>query len=78
MRIAISTGGGDAPGLNAVIRAVVLSAHNRGWRSYGIQRGYEGLLSFDGVVPGSCQVRGHPTRRNIRTNQPRHPFRYAM
>ena len=30
MRIAISTGGGDAPGLNAVIRAVVLSAHHRG------------------------------------------------
>ena len=30
-RIAISTGGGDAPGLNAVIRAVVLSALNRGW-----------------------------------------------
>ena len=51
MRIAISTGGGDAPGLNAVIRAVVLSAHYRGWRCYGIQRGYEGLLSFKGVVP---------------------------
>jgi 6-phosphofructokinase len=34
MRIAISTGGGDAPGLNAVIRAVVLSAHYRGWKSY--------------------------------------------
>ena len=44
MRIAISTGGGDAPGLNAVIRAVVLSAHGRGWKAYGIQRGYEGLL----------------------------------
>ena len=39
-RIALSTGGGDAPGLNAVIRAVVLSAHTRGWKSYGIQRGY--------------------------------------
>src|SRR3977135_3308401 len=59
MRIAISTGGGDAPGLNAVIRAVVLSAHHRGWQSYGIQRGYEGLLSFDGVLPlGPAQVRG--------------------
>src|SRR5919108_2377746 len=59
MRIAISTGGGDAPGLNAVIRAVVLSAHYRGWRSYGIQRGYEGLLSFNGVVPlGPAAVRG--------------------
>ncbi len=44
MRIAISTGGGDAPGLNAVIRAVVLSAHQRGWETLGISRGYDGLL----------------------------------
>ncbi|MHB1326601.1 MAG: 6-phosphofructokinase [Gemmatimonadales bacterium] len=43
MRIAISTGGGDAPGLNAVIRAVVLSAHQRGWECFGIRRGYDGL-----------------------------------
>ncbi len=43
MRIAISTGGGDAPGLNAVIRAVVLSAHRRGWECFGIRRGYDGL-----------------------------------
>ena len=39
MRIAITTGGGDAPGLNAVIRAIVLSAHQRGWQAYGIRRG---------------------------------------
>ncbi len=44
MRIAISTGGGDAPGLNAVIRAIVLSAHLRGWQSFGIRRGYDGLF----------------------------------
>ena len=44
LRIAISTGGGDAPGLNAVIRAVVLSAFQRGWEAFGISRGYEGLL----------------------------------
>lgn len=43
-RIAISTGGGDAPGLNAVIRAVVLSASNRGWECYGIRDGYNGIL----------------------------------
>ncbi len=30
-RIAICTGGGDAPGLNAVIRSVVIGAANRGW-----------------------------------------------
>lgn len=44
MRLAISTGGGDAPGLNAVIRAVVLSATARGWETVGIQRGFGGLL----------------------------------
>jgi phosphofructokinase-like protein len=44
MRLAISTGGGDAPGLNAVIRAVVLSAHQRGWQTYGIERGFDGLM----------------------------------
>lgn len=43
-RIAITTGGGDAPGLNAVIRAVVLSAHSRGWDVLGIRDGYNGLL----------------------------------
>src|SRR6187402_3791213 len=46
-RIAINTGGGDAPGLNAVIRAVALSALNRGWEVLGIRRGYEGLLEDD-------------------------------
>ena len=40
MRIALSTGGGDAPGLNAVIRAAVLSAVGRGWDVLGIRRGY--------------------------------------
>jgi 6-phosphofructokinase 1 len=43
-RIAISTGGGDAPGLNAVIRATVLAAENRGWECYGIRDGFRGIL----------------------------------
>jgi len=43
-RIAINTGGGDAPGLNAVIRAVVLSATRLGWEVYGIRDAYNGLL----------------------------------
>jgi 6-phosphofructokinase 1 len=49
-RLAVNTGGGDAPGLNAVIRAIVLSAINEGWEVVGIRRGYEGLLSGDGLV----------------------------
>lgn len=44
-RIVISTGGGDAPGLNAVIRSTVLSAINRGWECYGIRDGFNGILN---------------------------------
>jgi 6-phosphofructokinase 1 len=51
MRLAISTGGGDAPGLNAVIRAATLSALDRGWDVLGIKRGYAGLLGEDEVIP---------------------------
>src|SRR5690606_16230137 len=49
-RIALNTGGGDAPGLNAVIRAAVLSAIHRGWEVYGIRKGYGGLLGEDSIV----------------------------
>src|ERR1051325_11072565 len=80
MRIAVSTGGGDAPGLNAVIRAVVLSANHRGWKCYGIQRGYEGLITFNGVVPlGLSQVRGitHPGGNIPGTTQHGEPIFYV-
>ncbi len=50
MRIAINTGGGDAPGLNAVIEAVVMSAYNRNWEVYGIRNGYSGLLNTDEII----------------------------
>ena len=55
-RVAISTGGGDAPGLNAVIRAAVLGALNRGWECYGIRDGFAGILApknypHGGVIP---------------------------
>lgn len=50
-RIAVNTGGGDAPGLNAVIRAVAISGMSRGWEVLGIRHGYRGLLDEpDGVV----------------------------
>jgi len=49
-RIAVNTGGGDAPGLNAVIRAIVLSAEQRGWEVLGITKGYNGLLGDRNVV----------------------------
>ena len=43
-RIALSTGGGDAPGLNAVIRAATLAALNRGWDVVGIRDGFNGIM----------------------------------
>jgi 6-phosphofructokinase 1 len=43
-RIGILTGGGDCPGLNTVIRAVVKCATKRGWDTIGFLDGYEGLL----------------------------------
>jgi 6-phosphofructokinase 1 len=49
-KIVISTGGGDAPGLNAVIYAVVKSAHLRGWEVYGSRSGYKGLLDLEELV----------------------------
>ena len=45
MRIAINTGGGDAPGLNAVICAVVRGAAELGWEVHGIRDGYEGIYT---------------------------------
>lgn len=44
MKIGIVTGGGDCPGLNAVIRAVAKTAAKRGWETIGIMGGYAGLL----------------------------------
>ena len=44
-RIAISTGGGDAPGLNAVIRAATVCALQRGWEVFGIRDGYNGIMN---------------------------------
>jgi ATP-dependent phosphofructokinase / diphosphate-dependent phosphofructokinase len=43
-KIGVVTGGGDCPGLNAVIRAVAKAAAQRGWETLGILGGYEGLL----------------------------------
>jgi 6-phosphofructokinase 1 len=49
MKIGIVTGGGDCPGLNAVIRAVAKTAAKRGWETYGIIGGYDGLLEPQNV-----------------------------
>src|SRR5215208_1647068 len=81
LRIAINTGGGDAPGLNAVVYAVTMAAHRRGWEVYGIQSGYAGLYDTSklapltpervvGIVPHGGTIlgttnRGDPFRRPV-------------
>ena len=59
-RIGILTGGGDCPGLNAVIRAAFKTATNTGWEIYGIYEGFAGLLSPKNAVRplGSEDVKG--------------------
>jgi 6-phosphofructokinase 1 len=59
-RIGILTGGGDAPGLNAVIRAAVKTAiYEYGYEVIGIRNGYDGFIENKGVVPlGIQDVRG--------------------
>jgi ATP-dependent phosphofructokinase / diphosphate-dependent phosphofructokinase len=81
MRIAISTGGGDAPGLNAVIRAATLSAINRGWDVLGIKRGFAGLLGEDEVIPLTREsVRGiaHMGGTILRSTNRGSPFAYPV
>lgn len=46
-RIAVFTSGGDAPGMNAGVRAVVRSASSKGLHVYGIYRGYQGMIEGD-------------------------------
>ena len=57
-KIAVLTSGGDAPGMNAAIRAVVRSGISKGWEVYGIKNGYSGLLSGNFVQLGARDVGG--------------------
>ena len=61
--IGILTSGGDAPGMNAAIRAVVRCAIGKGFKVVGIKDGYKGLLSGDMEVlearsVSECMQRG--------------------
>lgn len=49
-KIVISTGGGDAPGLNAVIYSIVNSCYRKGWEVYGSRNGYGGFMDIDDMV----------------------------
>ena len=69
-RIAVLTGGGDVPGLNAVIKSVVYRATEMGHQVIGIRRGWEGLTHVQPELPdggGSGYVR-RLDRINTRTS----------
>ncbi len=85
-KVAIATGGGDAPGLNAVIRAAVLAGIARGWEMYGIRDGYNGLMMPEQYPDGGLvsltrdRVRGitHLGGTIIGTTNRGNPFHYPV
>ena len=85
-RVAINTGGGDAPGLNAVIRAATLCAINRGWECWGIRDGYNGLFLPEQYPDGGLirltaeRVRGiaHLGGTILGTTNRGNPFKFPM
>jgi 6-phosphofructokinase 1 len=73
-RVGILTGGGDCPGLNAVIRAASRTAFHMGWEVYGIEDGFDGLLTRNvrrltprdvrGILQLGGTILGTTNRRN--------------
>ena len=61
--IGVLTSGGDAPGMNAAIRAVVRTALARGLKVRGIRRGYHGLLKEE-IIDMSAFANDNNTRRH--------------
>ncbi len=57
-RIAVLTSGGDAPGMNAAIRAVVRTGIGRGMEVYGVEQGYSGLIGGNMRLLGARDVSG--------------------
>ena len=57
-RIAVMTSGGDAPGMNAAVRAVVRAGLDKGVEVYGIRQAYQGLLAGDMALLSSREVSG--------------------
>ena len=64
-RVAINTGGGDAPGLNAVIHGAVYAARGLGWQIFGIRDGYDGFLEPQNYPDGGLTELKRSTVREI-------------
>jgi len=79
-RVGLLTGGGDCPGLNAVIRAAARTGFHLGWEVWGIEDGFDGLLTRDvrrltgrdvrGILQLGGTILGTTNRRN--------PFQYPV
>ncbi len=57
-KVAVLTGGGDAPGLNAAIRAVALKSLSLGCKVFGVANGWAGMVNNDLFELGACDVEG--------------------
>ena len=80
MKIGILTGGGDCPGLNAVVRGVTKSALKRGWEVIGFRDGYRGLVENDYICMGDKDVSGIIIRGGtiLGTSNTANPFAYTL
>ena len=67
------TSGGDAPGMNAAARAVVLKAISEGIEVFGINRGYAGMVEGDIFQPDAKRRRQHPKRGGTFLQSARYP-----
>lgn len=68
MRIGVLTGGGDVPGLNSCIKAIVNRAEENGWQVFGFRRGWAGPLHFDRAAGDDRATWVVPlTRQSVRT-----------
>ncbi|NLG86737.1 MAG: 6-phosphofructokinase [Firmicutes bacterium] len=79
-RLGVLTGGGDAPGLNAVIRAVTRSALRQGWEVIGFLDGYAGLIENRNVILTSNYISGllHRGGTILGSNNRDNPFHFPV
>lgn len=72
-RIAIVSSGGDAPGVNAAVRAVVRTAIDKGWETFGVRHGYSGLANDEFLPLGRRDVGGIIQRGGTMLGSKRYP-----
>lgn len=79
-RIGVLTGGGDCPGLNAVIRAITKSAIGNKSEVIGFKDGFKGLIDNDFVILDDCSASGILTQGGtiLGTSNSINPYRYTM